>query len=80
MGLINSSWGGTAIEAWISKEAQSGKQFAPVHEPWAKPLTEPWDEKKQMADYDKRLALHKLAAAKAKAEEKTAPRAPQKPT
>jgi sialate O-acetylesterase len=79
MGLINSSWGGTAIEAWISQEAQSGPQFARVHEPWAKPLTEPWDEKKQLADYDRRVALHKLAAAKAKAEKKTAPRAPQKP-
>ena len=79
MGLINSSWGGTAIEAWISKEAQSGKQFAPVHEPWEKQFVAPWDEKKAMDTYEKQVAAHKLAAAKARAEKKTAPRAPQKP-
>lgn len=79
MGLINSSWGGTAIEAWISAEAQSGPKFARVHEPWVKPLSEPWDEKQQMADYEKRVALHKLAAAKAKKEGKAVGRAPTKP-
>ena len=79
MGLINSSWGGTAIEAWISAEAQSGAKFARVQEPWAKKLTEPWHEAAEMAAYDKKIALHKLAAAKAKKENAKAPRAPQKP-
>ncbi len=79
MGLINSSWGGTAIEAWISWEAQSGPKFARVQEPWAKKLTEPYDEAKAMAAYEKQVALHKLAAAKAKKENTKAPRAPQKP-
>jgi len=79
MGLINSSWGGTPIEAWISAEAQSGKQFAPVHDPWEKQLATPWDEKKAMDAHQKQLANWKTAAAKAKAAKKTAPRAPQKP-
>ncbi|MBI3881695.1 MAG: sialate O-acetylesterase [Verrucomicrobia bacterium] len=79
MGLINSSWGGTAIEAWISAEAQSGSKFARVQEPWAKQLSEPWDEKKLMTAYDKQVAAYKIAAATAKAEKKTAPRAPRKP-
>jgi sialate O-acetylesterase len=80
MGLINSSWGGTPIEAWISAPAQSSPKFAPVHEPWTKQLAQPWDEKKEMAEYEKRVALHKLAAAKAKKDGKTAPRAPLRPT
>ena len=79
MGLINSSWGGTAIEAWISAEAQSGAKFARVHEPWAKKLTEPYDEAGAMAAYEKQVAAHKVAVAKAKAGKAKAPRAPQKP-
>ena len=79
MGLINSSWGGTAIEAWISAEAQSGEKFTRVQEPWAKKLTEPWDKAKAMAIYEKQAVAYKEAVQKAKATGAKIPRAPQKP-
>jgi len=79
MGLINSSWGGTAIEAWISAEAQNGAKFKPVHEPWEKQLAAPWDEARVMAAFDKQVAAWKDASKKAKADGKQAPRAPRKP-
>lgn len=80
MGLINSSWGGTAIEAWTSLEGQSKlKDYAQIAEPWAKRDAAPWDEAKAMAQYQKQLAAWKAASAKAKAENKKAPSMPQKP-
>jgi sialate O-acetylesterase len=47
VGLINASWGGTAIEAWTSIDAQTAL-------PELKPVLEPW--KTMAAEYDPQLA------------------------
>jgi sialate O-acetylesterase len=79
VGLINSSVGGTAIEAWTSHEAQADKaELKAIFARWDK-LAADWDPSKAQARYEKQLADHKEAAAKAKAEGKPAPRAPRKP-
>lgn len=79
VGLINSSYGGTAIEAWTSMDAQKGK--APL-----KPILAQWQERaaryhpnKAKAAYEKRLAAWKKAAAKAKAAGKKPRRRPRRP-
>jgi sialate O-acetylesterase len=79
VGLINSSVGGTPIEAWTSMKAQHPKsELKPILEPWEKAVAD-WDPAKAQAQYEKQLAAYKEAAAKAKAEGKTPPRAPNKP-
>ena len=79
VGLITSAWGGTAVEAWTSIEAQQSKKKL-------KPLLQSWDE--QIASYDpaaaqaryeKQLAAWKTKAAQAKATGKTLPRRPKAP-
>jgi sialate O-acetylesterase len=72
VGLINSSVGGTPIEAWTSLEAQR-------NEPGLKPIFERWDPAQAEAKYEKDLKAYEEAAAKAKAEGKSAPRPPAKP-
>lgn len=80
VGLINSSWGGTAVEAWASEEAQSKlPEYATIMAPWQEATAKPYDEAKAQADYQVSLAKWKEASAKAKAEKKTAPRAPKAP-
>jgi hypothetical protein len=80
VGLINSSWGGTAIEAWTSMEAQSKlKEYPVISEQWAKADAQPWNEASAMAAYDKQMAAWKVSANKAKAAGKEPPRAPLKP-
>ena len=79
VGLINSSVGGTAIEAWTSWDAQKDKlELKPIFDRWDKQQAG-WDPAKAQAQYEKQLATWKTAAAKAKAEGKQAPRAPRKP-
>ena len=77
VGLINSSWGGTAVEAWTSRQAQEKYQSL-------KPVLAPWDEKVNAFDesaakqqFDKALARWKEASARAKAAGKRVPRRPQ---
>lgn len=79
VGLINSSVGGTPVEAWTSWEKQKDQSAL-------KPLFEEWNKKAATFDlaaaeakYVKDLAAWKETAAKAKTDGKTAPRAPQKP-
>jgi sialate O-acetylesterase len=80
VGLINSSYGGTAVEAWTSLEAQAKlPEYKTISEPWDKLTAQPWDEAKAMAAHQKQVEAWKAAAAKAKADGKAAPRAPQKP-
>lgn len=80
VGLINTSWGGTSIEAWTSMEAQSKlKEYGTISESWVKATATPYDEKKAMEQYNKQLAAYKENAKKAKADGKAAPRAPVKP-
>lgn len=80
VGLINSSWGGTAIEAWTSIEAQSKLPgFPTISEQWTKVTAVKWDEAKAMAAYEKQMANWKEQSKKAKATGKQPPRTPTKP-
>lgn len=80
VGLIHSSWGGTAIEAWTSMEAQSGlAEYPIISEPWRNAMAK-WDEGKTMEDYNAAHAKWKGDVQQAKAAKKALPREPQKPT
>ncbi|MEW6304331.1 MAG: sialate O-acetylesterase [Verrucomicrobiota bacterium] len=79
VGLINSSVGGTAIEAWTSIDVQKNRaDIRPILERWEKAQVEyvPATAEEQ---YQTALARHKEAVAKAKVAKTKAPRAPQKP-
>ena len=80
VGLITSSWGGTAVEAWTSEEAQAKlPEYPTILAPWKEATSKTYDEAKALADYQTALARWKEAAAKAKAEKKPVPRAPKTP-
>ncbi|HXC02292.1 MAG TPA: sialate O-acetylesterase [Opitutaceae bacterium] len=68
VGLINSTWGGTPVEAWMSPFALGDPAFAFVGDRWQKGLAE-YPQKK--AEYDAALPLwqNDLAAAKAAGKE-----------
>jgi len=75
VGLINSSVGGTPVEAWMSWEAQKGLAgLKPLFDSWEQRQAT-WDPQKAKAAYEKQLAAWK----KAKAEKKTVGRAPRAP-
>lgn len=81
VGIINSSWGGTPVEAWMSPAAlDSDPAFAVVRERWQKTLA---DYPANKAAYDTELANWKAekAAAEAAGERftKMSPRAPNGP-
>jgi sialate O-acetylesterase len=87
VGLINSSWGGTPVEAWMSPAALAGDpRFAIVAERWRKNLE---DYPAAKSAYDARLAAWTQAATAAQAQGKPAhdaflkknlrPRAPRGP-
>ena len=79
VGLITSAWGGTAVEAWTSLEAQQPqKELKPLLESWDKQI-ETYDPATAQARYEQQLASWKEKAAKAKAAGKTAPRRPTAP-
>jgi sialate O-acetylesterase len=81
VGVINSSVGGTGIEAWTSLEAQQAhkdRELKPIFDRWAN-ATATWDPDKARANYEKQVEKHKASAAKAKATKTKAPRAPTKP-
>jgi hypothetical protein len=79
VGLINSSVGGTPIEAWTSMDVQ-------MKEPALKDLLKSWDKRaaeydptKAEAKYERALAAYKVEAKKAREAGENAPRPPQKP-
>lgn len=80
VGLINSSVGGTPVEAWTSLDAQkSVAELKPLFDSWDKNAAT-WDPVKAQAVYEKQLAAFKAAAAKAKADNKVARgRPPRRP-
>ena len=80
VGLINSSVGGTPIEAWTSWDAQKNvEELKPMFDAWDK-IAATWDPVKAQAAYEKQLAAFKAAAAKAKADNKVArSRPPRRP-
>jgi hypothetical protein len=80
LGLINSSWGGTAIEAWMSIPTQSKLAVYPeIDKLWAANVVKPWDQAAQDAKYQQALAAWKEAAKQAKAAGKPVGRGPQPP-
>lgn len=70
VGLIHTSWGGTAAELWTSKPVLEGNEVL-------KPIVDNFS--KRMENYEKQVAGYKEAVEKAKAEGKPAPKAPSKP-
>jgi sialate O-acetylesterase len=78
VGLINSSWGGTAAEAWTSLKALKGDaEFAPI---LAQLTRLQADYPANKAKYERELVQWKDESAKAKAEGKPAPKAPSDPS
>ena len=79
VGLINSSWGGTAVEAWTSLEAQLAvDELQPIWKPWEEKIAE-YDPAAAQRRYEKAAASWQARAAKAKAAGKNTPRRPAKP-
>jgi sialate O-acetylesterase len=69
VGLIHTSWGGTAAEVWTSKRVIDGTEAL-------KPMVESYA--KRLETYEKQVAGLKEATEKAKAEGKQPPKAPNK--
>lgn len=87
VGLINTSWGGTRIEAWTSREALEERPCASeLLADWADHVSK-WDAAKEQAAFDQRNAdwreqVKKIDAENAKlpaGKKKTKPRAPRPP-
>jgi len=77
VGMINSSWGGTDIAAWISADAQAKVPALKAQlDDWNQKAAS-FDEVAAMAAHAQRVDAWKVAAAKAKAEGKPAPTAPR---
>lgn len=79
VGLINSSWGGTAVEAWTSWSAQKDlTELEPIHQPWLDKI-EAYDEAAAQALYERRLEKWQQTAKSARDEGKDPPRRPKAP-
>jgi sialate O-acetylesterase len=79
VGMINTSWGGTPAEAWTSLDAQQGNAvLEPTLARWKERISR-FDPEAEQKEYDKKLAVWKEAAAKAKAEGAKPPRRPRAP-
>ncbi len=87
VGLINTSWGGTRVEAWTSMDALKKRPSAKAMlDDWNK-SEKNWNEAKEKAEYEKKAADYKALRAKLDAEnakltadkKKPIPRGPQPP-
>src|SRR5207248_7627460 len=79
VGLIDSSVGGTPIEAWTSMEVMKARpELQPVLSAWDRRAAD-YNAETAQAQYEKARAAYRGAAQKAKDEGKPAPRAPQRP-
>jgi len=77
VGLIDSSWGGTPVQAWTSMQAQQAvPELAPIIETFQQSLAR-YDPETAKKRYEKQLAEWPQAVKKAKAEGKQPPRKPQ---
>jgi sialate O-acetylesterase len=79
VGLINSSWGGTPIQAWTSQKAQlATPELKPIVEGYERAAAN-YDPEVAKKRYEKQLADFPAAVAKAKAEGKRPPNKPRPP-
>lgn len=80
MGLINSSWGGTKIEAWTSIPAQEKLAAYPlIQGHWDALKAKPWDQAQEDAKYQVAFAKWKEEVAAARKAGKPSPRGIQPP-
>jgi sialate O-acetylesterase len=81
VGLINSSFGGTFIQSWISMDAQRRvPALQPFLDDFEKTIAMPFDDAAAEAELKKAMAEWQIHAAKNKAEGKGEPRKPVKRT
>ncbi len=79
VGLINTSWGGSACEAWVRRDVlEADPAYADLLASFDKRCAD-YDPEAAKANYEKQRAAWKERVAKAKAEGKPAPRAPRAP-
>ena len=79
IGLLNSSVGGTAVEAWTSLEAQADNDaIAPVLEQWKQRVAS-YDPVKAKDQYERAVAAWEKRKAQAEEEGKRVPRRPAPP-
>jgi len=79
VGLINSSWGGTPVQAWTCLKCQQAlPELKSLLESWEQQIAN-YDAERARAQYEKALAAWKEKAAQAKAAGKQAPRRPRPP-
>jgi len=78
VGLINSSWGGTPVQAWTCMKCQSAEpRLKPILDPWEEKLAVPFDAEAANANLEKALERWKEAVKKAREEGKQPPRRPR---
>jgi sialate O-acetylesterase len=79
VGLIDDAWGGSAAEAWVRRDIlEQDERFKPLIDRWVQ-MEKNLQSPEAQARHEKALAEHREAVAKARAEGKPAPRAPQDP-
>lgn len=79
VGLIDNAWGGSACEAWVSRDRlEADPQYKELLDKW-KATEANYDFDKVMADFNVRLEAWKKKAAAARKAGKSAPRRPRNP-
>jgi sialate O-acetylesterase len=79
VGLINTSWGGTRIEAWTPLEAMRQRdELKPLLDHW-EAAVKTFDRELARAHHERQLAEWKVKAEEAKASKKPAPKRPDPP-
>ena len=77
VGIMQSFWGGSRVEAWTSREAlEADPQLKPILDWWCQE-TENFDVEKHRADHERRLDAWRQAVSKAESRGKTPPPGPK---
>ena len=79
IGLIDNSWGGSACEAWVRRDAlEADKQYAGLLELWSE-TEKTYDHEKALANYEASRAKWQERAKEARANKKPVPAPPRAP-